>query len=90
MQVVRKGGSAAVRPKGWQLEQSELFSRRLQECDARDYGDSLHDFTRQFETDWARVVIKSRFVRLLSNTDRAALRGDKDELARGVPRKPDL
>ena len=68
----------------WRLEDSVLFGRRKAECEARDFGDSADDFARQFETDWARVAAKSRFVRLLSFTDPAVLGGDKEQLLRGA------
>jgi hypothetical protein len=69
----------------WTLRGSEFFSKRKHETESRDLADSFQSFARQFECAWSRVVSKPRFVRMIGNSDRSSLAGDRQELERGAP-----
>jgi len=55
-------------PRQWRLEDS-IFSQRAKECDARAFYDDSRVLQRQLDMDWARVVAKTRFLKLVKKAD---------------------
>ena len=69
----------------WTLTTSPYFVRRKREAESHDFGDmEATIYAQQFDTDWARVASKERFVVMIGRSDKDLLATDRVELQRGA------
>lgn len=89
MQAAARSGAAVQRKAvAWTLTTSAYFQRRKKEAESRDFGDMEAIYLQKFDTDWARVAGKERFVAMVGRSDKELLATDRVELQRGAAPLP--